>query len=207
MERVKLTVSQALIRYCSRQKIQLDTELPQQFIQGIGAIFGHGNVLGLGQAIYEAQKDFFCFVGRNEQGMGHIGIGFAKQKNRLGAYLITSSIGPGSTNLVTAAATATINNLPLLLVIGDVFSHKGFDPVLQQLEVTSNDNVSVADAFAPVCAYFAKITSPHHLLKVLPHAFTTLINPQTCGCVCLALSQDVGGMVYDFPLGFFLPKT
>ena len=202
MKTVKLTASQALVRYLSAQRIE--PEVP--FIAGVWAIFGHGNVAGLGEALAAAGDRLPTWRGHNEQGMAHAAIAFAKASNRRRAMAVTTSIGPGATNLVTAAATAHVNRLPLLLLPGDVFANRAPDPVLQQIEDFRDGTVSANDCFRPVSRYFDRITRPEQLLTALPRAFATMTDPAECGPVTLSLCQDVQAQAHDWPERFFEPR-
>ena len=202
MKTVKLTASQALVRYLSAQEIEPDVP----FIAGVWAIFGHGNVAGLGEALQAAGERLPTWRGHNEQGMAHAAIAFAKASNRRRAMAVTTSIGPGATNLVTAAATAHVNRLPLLLLPGDVFANRAPDPVLQQIEDFGDGTVSANDCFRPVSRYFDRITRPEQLLTALPRAFATMTDPAECGPVTLALCQDVQAQAHEWPERFFEPR-
>ncbi|HEX3205210.1 MAG TPA: thiamine pyrophosphate-binding protein, partial [Propionibacteriaceae bacterium] len=155
----RLTVGQAVVQFLAAQRVERDGDT-QPFFGGAIGIFGHGNVAGIGQALLQYRKDFRLYQARNEQGMVHMATGYAKAKNRLGAIACSTSIGPGATNMITGAATATVNRLPVLLVPGDVFASHRPDPVLQQLEVPSAGDVSVNDCFRPVSRYFDRISRP-----------------------------------------------
>ena len=202
MKTVKLTASQALVRYLSAQEIEPGVP----FIAGVWAIFGHGNVAGLGEALQAAGERLPTWRGHNEQGMAHAAIAFAKASNRRRAMAVTSSIGPGATNLVTAAATAHVNRLPLLLLPGDVFANRAPDPVLQQIEDFGDGTVSANDCFRPVSRYFDRITRPEQLLTALPRAFATMTDPAECGPATLALCQDVQAQAHEWPERFFEPR-
>lgn len=202
MNTVKLTASQALVRYLSAQVIEPGVP----FIAGVWAIFGHGNVAGLGEALQAAGDRLPTWRGHNEQAMAHAAIAFAKASNRRRAMAVTASIGPGATNLVTAAAVAHVNRLPVLLMPGDVFASRGPDPVLQQVEDFQDGTVSANDCFRPVSRYFDRITRPEQLLTALPRAFATMIDPTECGPVTLALCQDVQAQAHDWPESFFEPR-
>ena len=202
MKTVKLTASQALVRYLSVQEIEPGVP----FIAGVWAIFGHGNVAGLGEALQAAGERLPTWRGHNEQGMAHAAIAFAKASNRRRAMAVTSSIGPGATNLVTAAATAHVNRLPLLLLPGDVFANRAPDPVLQQIEDFGDGTVSANDCFRPVSRYFDRITRPEQLLTALPRAFATMTDPAECGPATLALCQDVQAQAHEWPERFFEPR-
>ncbi|MGB0558118.1 MAG: thiamine pyrophosphate-binding protein, partial [Paracoccaceae bacterium] len=198
---IRLTAAQALVRYVAAQL----SEDATPFISGCWAIFGHGNVAGLGEALYSARDTLPTYRGHNEQTMAHAAIAYAKQLRRKHAMMVTSSIGPGATNMVTAAALAHVNRLPVLLVPGDVFANRGPDPVLQQIEDFGDGTVSANDVFRPVSRYFDRVTRPEQLLTALPRAFRTLSDPADCGPVTLAFCQDVQAEAYDYPLSFFDP--
>lgn len=199
---IRLTAAQALVRYLQAQL----NEDNQPFIAGVWAIFGHGNVAGLGEALYSAKDSLPTYRGHNEQTMAHCAIAYAKQLKRKRAMAVTSSIGPGATNMVTAAALAHVNRLPVLFLPGDVFANRGPDPVLQQIEVFGDGTVSVNDCFKPVSRYFDRITRPEQLLTALPRAFRVMSDAAECGPVTLSLCQDVQAEAYDFPASFFAPK-
>ncbi|MDU8911998.1 3D-(3,5/4)-trihydroxycyclohexane-1,2-dione acylhydrolase (decyclizing) [Aestuariicoccus sp. MJ-SS9] len=200
---IRLTAAQAMTRYIAAQK----TESGESFIAGFWAIFGHGNVAGLGEALYAAREELPTWRGHNEQTMAHAAIAYAKQMRRGRAMAVTSSIGPGATNMVTAAALAHVNRLPVLLVPGDVFAHRGPDPVLQQIEDFGDGTVSVNDCFRPVTRYFDRIARPEQLLTALPRAFRVMTDPADCGPVCLSFCQDVQAEAYDYPVSFFEPRV
>ena len=200
---VRLTAAQALVRYLTAQL----TDEGEPFIAGVWAIFGHGNVAGLGEALYASRDAIPTYRGHNEQTMAHAAIAYSKQLARRRAMAVTSSIGPGATNMVTAAALAHVNRLPVLLLPGDVFANRGPDPVLQQIEDFGDGTVSVNDAFKPVSRYFDRITRPEQLLTALPRAFRTMTDPAECGPVTLAFCQDVQAEAYDYPVSFFEPTT
>ena len=202
MTTIRLTAAQALVRYLTAQKI----ETGEPFIAGVWAIFGHGNVAALGEALHGVRDTLPTWRGHNEQTMAHTAIAYAKQMGRRRAMAVTSSIGPGATNMVTAAALAHVNRLPLLLLPGDVFATRGPDPVLQQVEDFSDGTVSANDCFRPVSRYFDRITRPEQLLTALPRAFRTMTDPADCGPVTLAFCQDVQAMAYDWPESFFDEK-
>ena len=202
MKSVKLTASQALVRYLSAQEIEPGVP----FIAGVWAIFGHGNVAGLGEALQAAGDRLPTWRGHNEQSMAHAAIAFAKASNRRRAMAVTTSIGPGATNLVTAAAVAHVNRLPVLLLPGDVFANRAPDPVLQQVEDFQDGTVSANDCFRPVSRYFDRITRPEQLLTALPRAFTTMTDPAECGPVTLSLCQDVQAQAFEWPESFFEPR-
>ena len=202
MNRVRLTASQALVRYVSAQHIEPGVP----FIAGVWAIFGHGNVAALGEALQGAGDRLPTWRGHNEQGMAHAAIAFAKASNRRRAMAVTTSIGPGATNLVTAAAVAHVNRLPVLLLPGDVFASRAPDPVLQQVEDFQDGTVSANDCLRPVSRYFDRITRPEQLLTALPRAFATMTDPAECGPATLSLCQDVQAEAYHWPESFFEPR-
>jgi len=196
---IRLTAAQALVRYLSAQL----TDAGEPYIAGVWAIFGHGNVAGLGEALHAERESINTYRGHNEQTMAHATIAYAKQHRRSSAMAVTSSIGPGATNMITAAALARVNRLPVLLLPGDVFANRAPDPVLQQLEDFNDGTVSVNDCFKPVSVYFDRITRPEQLLTALPRAFQCMTDPAECGPVTLSFRQDVQAEAYDFPLAFF----
>ncbi|MDQ3809379.1 MAG: thiamine pyrophosphate-binding protein, partial [Chloroflexota bacterium] len=198
----RLTVAQATIAFLTRQFVERDG-VEQPFFGGIFGIFGHGNVAGLGEALEQAAPEFRYYQARNEQGMVHAATAFAKRNNRLRAFACTTSIGPGATNMVTGAATATINRLPVLLLPGDLFATRKVAPVLQQLERTDSQDVSVNDCFKPVSRYWDRINRPEQLVSALPVAMRVLTSPAETGAVTLALPQDVQAEAFDFPEHLF----
>ena len=200
---IRLTAAQAMVKYIAAQR----NEQGETLIAGCWAIFGHGNVAGLGEALYQVQEELPTYRGHNEQTMAHTAIAYAKQLGRKRSMMVTSSIGPGATNMVTAAALAHANRLPVLLVPGDVFANRGPDPVLQQIEDFGDGTVSANDAFKPVSRYFDRITRAEQLLTALPRAFRVLTDPAECGPVTLAFCQDVQAEAYDYPEAFFEPKV
>ena len=200
---IRLTAAQAMVKYIAAQR----NEQGETLIAGCWAIFGHGNVAGLGEALYQVQDELPTYRGHNEQTMAHTAIAYAKQLGRKRSMMVTSSIGPGATNMVTAAALAHANRLPVLLVPGDVFANRGPDPVLQQIEDFGDGTVSANDAFKPVSRYFDRITRAEQLLTALPRAFRVLTDPAECGPVTLAFCQDVQAEAYDYPEAFFEPKV
>ena len=206
MPTIRLTMAQALTRWMTMQSIrQFDGSIQPAFA-GVWAIFGHGNVAGLGEALFAVKDQMPTFRGHNEQTMAHSAIAYAKQKSRRQMMAVTSSIGPGATNMVTAAALAHVNRLPVLLLPGDVFADRRPDPVLQQIESFSDGTMSANDCFKPVCRYFDRITRPEQLLKALPKAMSVLTDGAECGPVCLSLCQDVQAEAFDYPEQFFAPK-
>jgi 3D-(3,5/4)-trihydroxycyclohexane-1,2-dione acylhydrolase (decyclizing) len=199
---MRLTAAQALVRFLAAQVVERDGE-HRRFFGGCFGIFGHGNVAGIGQALYE-RPDLLRFIpARNEQAMVHAAVGYARQLNRLGAFVCTSSIGPGATNMVTGAALATVNRLPVLLVPGDVFASRLPDPVLQQLETAGRGDVSVNDCFVPVSRYFDRIERPEQVITAALAAMRTLTSPAETGAVTLAFPQDVQAEAFDVPEEFF----
>jgi len=206
MSRVRLTAAQATVRWLAAQHVELDgAKVP--FFAGVWAIFGHGNVAGLGEALHGAQDVLPTFRAHNEQAMAHAAIAYAKQMRRRRAMVCTTSIGPGATNMVTAAALAHVNRLPVLLLPGDVFAGRGPDPVLQQIEDFADGAVSANDCFRPVSRYFDRITRPEQLLVALPRAMAVLTDPAACGPVTLAFCQDVQAEAHDWPAAFFAERV
>lgn len=203
MTTIRLTAAQALVRWLSVQKAEDGT----RFIEGVWAIFGHGNVAGLGEALHAHRDVLPTWRGQNEQTMAHAAIAYAKAHHRRNAMAVTSSIGPGATNMVTAAALAHVNRLPVLLIPGDVFANRAPDPVLQQIEDFDDATVSANDCFRPVVRYFDRISRPEHILTALPRALRVMTDPANCGPVCLAFCQDTQAEAYDYPVEFFEPRT
>jgi len=200
---IRLTAAQAMVRYIAAQL----TEDGTRFIEGCWAIFGHGSVAGIGEALHAHRDSFPTWRGHNEQTMAHAAIAYAKQNRRRKAMAVTSSIGPGAANMVTAAALAHVNRLPVLLIPGDVFADRGPDPVLQQVEDWGDGTVTVNDCFKPVTRYFDRIIRPEQLLTALPRAFRTMTDPAECGPVCLSFCQDVQAEAFDYPKSFFEPRV
>jgi len=198
---VRLTAAQALVRFLAAQYVERDG-VERQFFGGCFGIFGHGNVAGIGEALYESPELLTYYQARNEQAMVHAAAGYARMKNRLGALVCTTSIGPGATNMVTGAALATVNRLPVLLLPGDVFASRRPDPVLQQLEVPTAGDVSVNDSFRPVSRYFDRIWRPEQIVPAAMQAMRVLVNQAETGAVTLALPQDVQAEALDVPDGF-----
>ncbi|MCD7445345.1 3D-(3,5/4)-trihydroxycyclohexane-1,2-dione acylhydrolase (decyclizing) [Streptomyces lincolnensis] len=203
---IRLTVAQALVRFLAVQYTERDG-VRQRLIGATWGIFGHGNVAGLGQALVEYGDEMPYHQGRNEQSMVHAAVGYARQSNRLSTHAVTTSIGPGATNLVTGAALATINHLPVLLLPGDIFATRVADPVLQQLEVPYAGDVSVNDSLRPVSRYFDRVTRPEALIPAALQAMRVLTDPVETGAVTLALPQDVQAEAYDWPEEFFAERT
>jgi 3D-(3,5/4)-trihydroxycyclohexane-1,2-dione acylhydrolase (decyclizing) len=201
MGTVRLTTAQALVGFLANQYVERDG-VEHRFFAGCFGIFGHGNVAGLGQALQQYGDELTYYLARNEQGMVHTAAGFAKMRNRLSTFACTSSIGPGATNMITGAALATINRLPVLLLPGDVFASRGPDPVLQQLEAPHDGSLSVNDCFRPVSRYWDRIYRPEQLVPASLAAMRVLTNQAETGAVTLALPQDVQTEAYDFPEEF-----
>jgi len=205
MATIRLTTAQAIIKFLKNQYVHRDGR-EIQFFAGILGIFGHGNVAGIGQALQE-DPDFPYILVRNEQSGVHLACGFTKMKNRMQTFACTSSIGPGATNMITGAALATINRLPVLLLPGDIFARRNVAPVLQQLESPSSQDISVNDAFKPVSRYWDRIYRPEQLITSLPEVMRVLTSPADTGAVTLALPQDVQAEAYDFPEELFAHRT
>ncbi len=202
MPSLRLTAAQAMVRYLAAQFVEIDgAEVP--YFAGVWAIFGHGNVAGIGEALAGARDALPTFRAHNEQAMAHAAIAFAKASKRRRAMACTTSIGPGALNMVTAAAVAHVNRLPVLLVPGDVFASRAPDPVLQQVEDFADATVSANDCFRPVSRYFDRITRPEQLIGSLPGALATMLDPATCGPATLAFCQDVQAEAADFPAQMF----
>ncbi len=198
----RLTTAQAIVEFLHHQYVEFDGR-KSKFVKGFFVLFGHGNVLGLGQALEENPGDFQIIPGRNEQGMAHAAIGFAKQKLRKQIFACTSSIGPGAANMVTAAATATVNRIPILLFPGDAFSVRQPDPVLQQIEQPHDYSITTNDAFRAVSRYWDRIYRPEQVMTAMIQAMRVLTNPADTGAVTICLPQDVQGEAYEFPEYFF----
>lgn len=197
----RLTMAQAVIEFLKNQYIERDGH-QHQFFAGCFGIFGHGNVAGIGQALQQ-NPDFRYYLSRNEQGMVHTAVAFAKMSNRLRAFACTTSVGPGATNMVTAAAGATINRLPVLLLPGDVFARRNVAPVLQQLEMPFSQDISVNDCFKPITRYWDRINRPEQIITSLPEAVRILTSQAETGAVMLSLPQDVQVEAFDYPAAFF----
>ena len=201
-----MTVAQALVRFLDNQYVSFDGK-ENKFVEGIFTVFGHGIVCGLGQALDENPGGLKVFQGKNEQGMAHAAISFAKQNNRRKIIACSSSIGPGAANMVTAAATATVNNIPLLLFPADTFSSRQPDPVLQQFERPQSLSITTNDAYKPVCRYWDRIARPEHLMSAMLNAMRVLTDTADAGAVCISLCQDVEAESYDFPDSFFKKRV
>lgn len=203
---IRLTVGQALVKFLNNQYIEFDGKQNKMF-KGIFTIFGHGNVIGLGQALEEDAGDLIVHQGRNEQGMALAAMGYAKQKKRKQMYACTSSVGPGAANMVTAAACATANCIPVLFLPGDVYATRQPDPVLQQMEQPTDLSISTNDAFRPISKYWDRIARPEQLMSACINAMRVLTDPADTGAVTLALPQDVEGEAYDYPEYFFQKRV
>ena len=207
---VRLTVAQALVRFLASQYTERDG-VRQRLVEGCWGIFGHGNVAGVGQALLQAQQtgeaDLKYYMARNEQAMVHASVGFARMRNRLQTFACTASIGPGSTNMVTGAALATINRIPVLLLPSDFFATRAASPLLQELEDPRSYDVSVNDAFKPVSRFWDRISRPEQLPSALLAAMRVLTDPAETGAVTLALPQDVQAEAHDWPEQLFTERT
>ncbi len=202
MATIRLTAAQATVRWLSQQYVETASgEVP--YFAGVWAIFGHGNVAGLGEALHGVRDVLPTYRAHNEQGMAHAAIAFSKQSRRERAMVCTSSIGPGATNMVTAAALAHVNRLPVLFLPGDVYASRRPDPVLQQVEDFGDGTISANDCFKPVSRYFDRIVRPEQILDGLPRALATMLDPATCGPATLAFCQDVQAEAFDYPQSFF----
>ncbi|GGD48043.1 3D-(3,5/4)-trihydroxycyclohexane-1,2-dione acylhydrolase (decyclizing) [Pseudoxanthomonas indica] len=206
MSTVRLTAAQATVRWLAAQKVIVDGATVPYFA-GAWAIFGHGNVAGIGEALHGAREQLPTFRAHNEQGMAHAAVAYAKQMRRQRAMVCTTSIGPGATNMVTAAAVAHVNRLPVLFLPGDVYANRRPDPVLQQIEAFADGTVSANDCFRPVSRYFDRIQRPEQILDALPKAMAVLRDPAQCGPATLAFCQDVQAEAHDYPVEFFEPRV
>src|ERR671915_2319506 len=202
MGTVRLTTAQALVRFLANQYVERDG-LEHRFFAGVFGIFGHGNVAGVGQALQQYSGELTYYQARNEQAMVHTASAYARTKNRLGALACTTSLGPGATNMVTGAALAAINRLPVLLLPGDVFASRTPDPVLQQLETPHDGTLSVNDCFRPVSRYWDRVVRPEQVMPAALAAMRVLTNQAETGAVTLALPQDVQTEAFDYPEMFF----
>lgn len=205
MKTIRLTTAQALIGFLKNQHVERDGQ-QNPFFAGVWGIFGHGNVAGIGQALLQ-NPDFPFYPSRNEQAQVHLACAFAKMNNRKRAFACTSSIGPGATNMITGAAVATINHLPVLLMPGDIFARRNVAPVLQQLESAASQDISVNDCFKPVSRYWDRINRPDQLISALPEVMRVLTSPVETGAVTLAMPQDVQTESYDYPEAFLEPRV
>ncbi len=201
-----MTMGQALVKFLDNQYVSFDGK-ETKFVDGIFTVFGHGIVCGLGQALDENRGSLNVYQGKNEQGMAHVAASFAKQHNRRKIIACSSSIGPGAANMITAAATATVNNIPLLLFPADTFACRQPDPVLQQFEQPYSLSVTTNDAYKPVCRYWDRIVRPEQLMSAMTNAMRVLTDTANTGAVCIALCQDVEGESYDYPDYFFEKKV
>ncbi|OPH50529.1 3D-(3,5/4)-trihydroxycyclohexane-1,2-dione acylhydrolase (decyclizing) [Paenibacillus ferrarius] len=202
MKTIRLTMAQALLKFLDQQYLSVDG-VETKFVNGVMGIFGHGNVTGIGEALERDSGELVFIQGKNEQGMVHAAAAFAKQSNRQRIFACTTSIGPGALNMVTAAATATVNRIPVLLLPGDNFACRQPDPVLQQLEMPHDYTISATDAFKPVSRYWDRIVRPEQLVTSLLQAMRVLTDPSETGAVTIALPQDVQAEAYDYPAAFF----
>jgi len=206
MTTTRLTMAQALVKFLDNQYVEVDG-VQSKFVAGVFTIFGHGNVLGLGQALEQDSGDLVVHQGRNEQGMCHAAMGFAKQHLRRKVYACSSSVGPGAANMITAAATASANRIPLLLLPGDVYASRQPDPVLQQIEQFHDLSISTNDAFKAVSKYWDRINRPEQLMSAALNAMRVLTDPAETGAVTLALPQDVQAEAYDYPDSFLQKRV
>lgn len=206
MKTIRLTMAQALVRFLENQYVAYD-EIEIPFVRGVFMLPGHGNVVGLGQALLQEAHRLEIYQGKNEQGQAHVAVAFAKHMKRKQIMAVTSSVGPGAANMVTAAATATANNIPVLILPGDVYACRQPDPVLQQIEQINDLSLSTNDAFRPVCRYWDRIVRPEQLMSAMISAFRVLTDPANTGAVCIALPQDVEGEAYDYPESFFAKRV
>ena len=202
----RLTVAQALVRFLAAQEVERDGER-SRFFAGCFGIFGHGNLAGLGQALQQYAELLPYHVARNEQAMVHVAAGYARQRNRLGTYACTSSVGPGATNMVTGAALATVNRLPVLLLPGDTFAQRRPHPVLQQVEVPVDATVSANDCFRPVSRFFDRVQRPEQLYSAALEAMRVLTDPAETGAVTIALPEDVQTEAFEFEPEFLEPRV
>ena len=206
MKTVRLTMAQALVRFLANQYIEVDG-VQSRFVRGVFMIPGHGNVVGLGQALAQEGRHLELYQGKNEQGMAQAAVAFAKQMKRKQIFAVTSSIGPGAANMVTACGTATANNIPVLVLPGDTYACRQPDPVLQQVEQVHDLSISTNDAFKAVCRYWDRIVRPEQLMSAMLSAFRVLTDPANTGAVCIAMPQDVEGEAYDYPAGFLAKRV
>ena len=203
---IRMTVAQAIVKFLDNQYVSMDGE-ETKFVEGFFTIFGHGIAVGLGEALDTDPGQLRVLQGRNEQGMCHVATAFAKQSNRKKIIPCASSVGPGAANMVTACATATVNNIPLLVFPADTFASRQPDPVLQQLEQSNSLATTTNDAFKPVCKYWDRITRPEMIMTALINAMRVLTDPAETGACCIALCQDVEGESYDYPEYFFQKRV
>jgi 3D-(3,5/4)-trihydroxycyclohexane-1,2-dione acylhydrolase (decyclizing) len=206
MNTFRLTTGQALVKFLNQQYVDVDGQ-EEKFVHGVFTIFGHGNVLGLGQALEQDPGDLIVHQGCNEQGMAQIAVGYAKQQKRKKIYAVSASVGPGCANMVTAAATATANRIPVLLLPSDVYASRQPDPVIQQVEQFHDYSITTNDCFRPVSKYFDRIMRPEQLMTAMINAMRVLTDPADTGAVTISLPQDVQGEAYDFPEHFFQKRV
>src|SRR6056300_493886 len=206
MKKITLTCAHAIVKYLISQKILIDGKKEPLF-PGVFGIFGHGNVACLGQALEENQNELPTYRGHHEQNMALTGIGYARAKRRQQIFVATSSVGPGATNMVTAAGVAMSNRLPILFLPGDTYANRMPDPVLQQVEHFNNPSITANDAFRPVTRYFDRITRPEQIIQSFPAAVQTMLDPADCGPACIALCQDIQGQTFDYPEEFFKERV
>ena len=206
MKTIRLTTSQALVKFLDNQFVNYDGE-ETKYVKGVIGIFGHGIVVGLGEALEEKNHSLQFMQGKSEQGMAHIAMGFAKQKKRRQIMAVTSSIGPGALNMVTAAGTATANRIPVLFLPGDSYGNRQPDPVLQQIEQSYDHNITANDAFKPVSKYWDRVSRPEQLMSAMISAMRVLTSPSETGAVTICLPQDVQGEAYDYPVEFFAKRV
>ena len=206
MKTIRLTTAQALVRFLSKQYVERDGD-EHRFFAGVFGIFGHGNVAGVGQALHQYADGLTYYLARNEQAMVHTAAAYAKMKNRLSTFACTSSVGPGATNMVTAAAGASVNRVPVLLLPGDIFATRRVAPMLQQIELSSTEDVSVNDTLKPVSRYWDRINRPEQLVSSVMAAMRVLTDQAETGAVTLALPQDVQAEAWDFPEELFEPRV
>src|SRR5512133_437959 len=205
MKTNRITVGQAVVRFLKNQYVERDG-VESRFFAGCLGIFGHGIVAGVGESLME-NPDFRFIMTRNEQSSVHMATAYAKMKNRMGTFACISSIGPGATNMITGAACATINRLPVLIIPGDIFARRNVAPVLQQLESSSSQDISVNDCFKPVSRYWDRINRAEQLITSLPEVMRVLTSPSDTGAVTLALPQDVQAEAFDFPGELFARRV
>ncbi len=206
MKTARLTMAQALVMFLENQYVAYD-DVEQPFVKGVFMLPGHGNVVGLGQALLQEAHRLEVYQGKNEQGQAHVAVAFAKHMKRKQIMAVTSSVGPGAANMITAAATATANNIPVLILPGDVYACRQPDPVLQQIEQPTDLSLSTNDGYRPVCRYWDRIVRPEQLMSAMISAFRVLTDPADTGAVCIALPQDVEGEAYDYPVSFFAKRV
>jgi Acetolactate synthase len=202
MKKIKLTCAHAIVKYLIAQKILIDGKKEPLFAGAFG-IFGHGNVACLGQALEENKDKLPTYRGHHEQNMALTGIAYSRAKRRQQIFVATSSVGPGSTNMVTAAAVAMSNRIPILFLPGDTYANRMPDPVLQQVEHFNNPSITQNDAFKPVTKYFDRLTRPEQILQTIPQAIQTMLDPADCGPACISMAQDVQGETFEYPEEFF----